>query len=115
MTSNIISINRIQFYSVYIDNAAEHHSLSEQAGRAIYSHIGTNYTIGNAAILLYPASGASDDFAAGVANINLAFTIELPGGGSSGFDLPANRIPDVVHESFLGLREYGLYIAATFN
>lgn len=100
---------------IYIDNADEHQSLADASAGAIYAVQGTVYQTGNSAFLLYIASGATDDFAAGGAGINLAFTWELPGGGSSGFDLPEYRIQTVVEETFAGLRQLGLYADRTWN
>lgn len=67
----------------------------------IYRATRTRYTVGNAAIALYPAYGASDDYAAFV-DVETAFTIELPGGGQYGFDLPAERIQSVMEETWIG-------------
>ena len=46
---------------------------------------------------------------------NLAFTLELTGGGSSGLDFPQDRIFDVVNETFFGYREFALYIGDHYN
>lgn len=74
---------------------------------------GTRYTVGNGAIELYPAYGASDDYAA-FAGAELAATIELPGGGTYGFDLPAERIASVVQETWIGFEELFRFIAETY-
>lgn len=72
------------------------------------------YTVGNSADALYPASGASDDFAAGAAGINYAYTVELSGGGTQGFDLPPAQIVPVSNEIFAGYREYAIWVAENF-
>lgn len=72
---------------------------------------GTNYTVGNSAIALYPAFGASDDYSAFL-GVETSFTFELPGGGRNGFDLPAERLFAVVTETWNGFREVLRYIAA---
>lgn len=58
----------------------------------------------------YPATGASDDFAVGARDVPLGYTIELPGGGIIGFDLPVSEIEPVVNEMFLGFQAYARYL-----
>lgn len=66
--------------------------------------------------ILYLANGASDDHAVAYANANLAYTLELTGGGgSSGFIFPQDRLKDLVEETFLGYRQFGLYIGEHYN
>lgn len=48
------------------------------------------------------------------AGADLAATIELPGGGSYGFNLPAERIAPVVQETWVGFEELFEYIAETY-
>ncbi|XP_052122481.1 zinc carboxypeptidase-like [Frankliniella occidentalis] len=55
---------------------------------------------------LYPAAGGSDDWAKGEADIAKSYTIELHGGGSQGFDLPASRILTSVQQTFEGLKVF---------
>ena len=50
---------------------------------------GVSYQVGSAAKMLYPASGGSDDWAKGGANIKYSYTVELPDTGKFGFLLPA--------------------------
>ena len=50
---------------------------------------GVSYQVGSAAKMLYPASGGSDDWAKGGANIKYSYTVELPDTGKYGFLLPA--------------------------
>lgn len=77
---------------------------------ALYAVNGTPYELGNSAILLYIASGASDDNAA-AEGIELSYTVELPGGGSYGFDIQPYRIPAVVAETIPALLESARYVA----
>ncbi|XP_073839032.1 carboxypeptidase B1-like [Musca autumnalis] len=70
---------------------------------------GTFYTAGSSAHTLYPASGASDDFAYGVANIPVVLCMELPSGGN-GFDPPADRILPLVTETWRGIRAMALEV-----
>lgn len=91
-------------------NEASLNSLGTRVANAIRAGYPSRvYTVGNSATALYPASGASDDFAAGVAGIVHSFTVELTGGGSTGFDLEPERIQQVSNEIFLGYREYAIW------
>ena len=63
---------------------------------------GVSYQVGSAAKMLYPASGGSDDWAKGGANIKYSYTVELPDTGRHGFLLPANKIETVGREAFAG-------------
>lgn len=100
---------------VSIENSDLHEEIGELARTAIYNVDGTAYKLGNAATTLYRSSGNSRDFATGVAGIDMAFTIELPGGGSQGFDIPPQRIRGVVHETFIGFHSIAKSIKATFG
>lgn len=53
---------------------------------------GNSYTVGPSGSLLYPAAGASDDWAKGSLGIKYAYTIELRDSGRFGFILPASQI-----------------------
>lgn len=101
------------FNSVLINNWQQHDYVGRLFANAIYSASGTRYTVGNGAIELYPAYGASDDYAAW-RGIPLSYTFELPGGGQNGFDLPANQLYRVVVETWVGFYQV-LYYAATNN
>lgn len=103
------------FDGVNIDNYLQHREAAKLAADAIYAINGTQYTIANSIEVLYISSGASKDYAAGPGGIDLSLTIELPGGGNSGFDLPPSRIDAVVTETFVGLREFGKYVSATWG
>lgn len=102
-------------FNVYVKNWKEHELVGQRFVDAIRNATGTSYRLGNSADILYTANGASDDHAVAYANANLAFTLELTGGGANGFDFPQDRINDLVKETFLGYREFGLYIGETYN
>ncbi|XP_066585213.1 carboxypeptidase B-like [Prorops nasuta] len=93
-------------------------ALASSVSKAIYSVYGTKYVYGTSANALYPAAGGSDDWAMGRGGVDLAYTIELPGGGSVGFDMPPSQIKRVGYETFQGLKvfhhhvevKYGSYI-----
>ncbi|XP_044732015.1 carboxypeptidase B-like isoform X2 [Chrysoperla carnea] len=72
------------------------------------------YTVGSSTNVLYSAAGGSDDWFKGVAGVNLSYTIELPGGGLSGFDLPPSRIDEVVQETFEMVKVFAGYIQEKF-
>lgn len=96
-----------------INNWQQHDDVGRLYSNAIRSATGTEYTVGNGAIELYPAYGASDDYVA-FRGVPLSFTFELPGGGQSGFDLPANQLYRVVTETWTGFYQVLRY-AATHN
>lgn len=93
------------------DNWEELDNLAKRATEAIRSVSGTEYTVGGSSLALYPAAGASDDWAMGVAKIPIVYTIELPGGGSYGFDLPPSEIQAVVVETFEGFKVLANHIS----
>jgi len=55
------------------------------------------------------AAGGSDDWAKGGADIAQSFTIELPGGGSGGFDMPPSEIEKTVKQVLEGLKVFAKY------
>lgn len=103
------------YTSALPSDAAELQSLGESVDDAIASLFGTRYEIGSSTNVLYAAAGGSDDWAKGVGGIELSYTIELPGGGSVGFDLPPSRITPVVQETWLGVKVYHDYILNKFG
>ncbi|KDR21621.1 Carboxypeptidase B [Zootermopsis nevadensis] len=84
------------YYDMYI--------LAEKGVEALEAVRGTDYLLGTAAELLYTASGASDDWAKGVAGIKYSYTIELPDTGSHGFVLPAHEIEPVGQETWAAVK-----------
>ncbi|XP_064081518.1 carboxypeptidase B1-like [Macrobrachium nipponense] len=75
----------------------------EGMARAIKNNDGTIFSVGTAAKLLYPAAGASDDWAAGELKIPLVYTLELRDEGVGGFILPENLIIPAVTDAWLAL------------
>ncbi|XP_069699626.1 carboxypeptidase B-like isoform X2 [Periplaneta americana] len=73
---------------------------------------GASYTVGGAASTLYPASGGSDDWARGVANIKYTYTIELRDRGYYGFILPAHLIVPVAREALAAVKTISSEITA---
>lgn len=98
----------------YPDDVEELDDLASQMEAAIAEVNGTRYTIGSTYNVLYGAAGISPDWAKGYLGVDLSYTIELPGGGEYGFDLPASRIADVVAETFEGIKIAHSYIENKF-
>ncbi|KAJ8932659.1 hypothetical protein NQ314_014536 [Rhamnusium bicolor] len=96
------------------ENSEELNILGQLFKDAVYAVDGTNYTVGTTANVLYYAAGISVDWARAVAGINLSYTIELPGGGDSGFDPPPTRITPIVLETWEGFKALHGYIQDTF-
>ncbi|XP_011312944.1 carboxypeptidase B [Fopius arisanus] len=82
-----------------------------KAAAAVYKEYGTEYVVGSSTNVLYAAAGGSDDWALAVAGVDLAYTIELPGGR---FDPPASRIVPVGIETFQAFKVFQQYIAEKY-
>lgn len=111
----IYFFNTFIIRSIRVENYQDHIDVGKLARYAIYERHGTYFELGNSAEILYIASGASDDYAIGGANIPMAFTVELPGGGTGGFDIEPERIQEVLIETYPGIREFGKYILLKFG
>lgn len=59
---------------------------------------GKVYQVGASGSLLYPAAGASDDWAKSL-GIKYSYTVEMRDTGYHGFILPADQIPKAAHEA----------------
>lgn len=85
------------------EHAPNHNDLLEigtEAAVALERRYGTKYEVGPIYHTIYPASGASADYAYGVLNISVAFTYELrPANGRAGFELPAEQIIPTCEET----------------
>ncbi|XP_053672395.1 carboxypeptidase B-like [Anopheles nili] len=95
---------------VPVANQAGHIALAELARDAVTAVGGPRYIVGNSAEILYTATGCSDDYAAGVIRAPYAYTLELTGGGSTGFDLPASQIMAVATQTFQIYRTMALNV-----
>lgn len=84
--------------------------MARAGSNAIRAANGTVYTVGSATNVFYAASGASDDYAFAVKKIPISITMELPGGGFLGFDLPVDRIRATVEETWIGIRAMALKV-----
>lgn len=76
---------------------------------------GTNYTIGSSTNVLYAAAGGSDDWMMGVMGVPYTYTVELPGGGKSGFDAPPSVIRNVTEETWEGVKVMAKYIEKKYG
>ncbi|EDV97050.1 carboxypeptidase B [Drosophila grimshawi] len=77
--------------------------VAKAGGDAIEAATGTVYAVGSSTNVLYIAAGASDDYAF-YAGFNISITMELSGGGITGFDPPASKIDEFVTETWIGIR-----------
>lgn len=88
--------------------------VSRAGAEAIRQFSGTKYRIGSSRNVLYAASGLSNDYAFEVMKIPIALTMELPGGGTLGFDPPARSIEKYAKESWEGIKSMAIRIAEKF-
>ncbi|XP_072767295.1 carboxypeptidase B [Anoplolepis gracilipes] len=79
-------------------------NVAKKAINAIAKVHGTHYQLGPVTDLMYPISGASDDWAKGVAGIKYSYTVELRDRGTYGFLLPATQIVPTAREIWAGIR-----------
>lgn len=96
------------------DNWRDIHDVAQSGYEAIKNATGTKYTVGSSTNVLYAAAGGSDDYALGSAGIPISITMELPGGGSTGFDPPASAIRKSVEESWIGIKAMILKAASKY-
>nr|CAD7410564.1 unnamed protein product [Timema cristinae] len=78
--------------------------LARKAVEAIIKTGGPRFEVGSSSNVLSFGAGGADDFAKGRANIKYAYTVEMPGGGPNGFDLPATSLCLHLHSLYQGLR-----------
>ncbi|XP_030081181.1 carboxypeptidase B, partial [Drosophila hydei] len=90
----------------YIDELPDTWEDLDEVGRAggdaIKAATGTIYKVGCSTQLLYPAAGASDDYAFN-AGFPISFTMELPAGGDNYFNPPPEDIDRLVKETWVGI------------
>jgi hypothetical protein len=97
-----------------ISNWQHHNRVGNLWADAIRAQTGKSYQVGNIADILGNAFGASDDHMAGEQLVNLVYTLELTGGGQTGFDFPESEIEGLVKETFWGYRALGLYVSQNY-
>lgn len=85
-------------------------SVGNSMAKAIKKIDGTAYTVGSGAKVLYPAAGASDDWAAGELKIPLVYTLELRDDGAAGFVLPNHLIIPAVNDAWVAIKVLSKYV-----
>ncbi|KAH8302214.1 hypothetical protein KR044_004075 [Drosophila immigrans] len=85
------------------DTVDQLHAVASAGGDAIEAATGTVHEVGSSTNVLYIAAGASDDYTF-YAGFNISITMELSGGGTTGFDPPAISIEEFVVETWIGVR-----------
>ncbi|XP_055704362.1 carboxypeptidase B-like [Phlebotomus papatasi] len=96
--------------NVFPENFRFQHEAGDVFAEALYNVRQTQYRVGNGAGILGISSGTSKDWTYSGPGIPLSYTLELPGGGSNGFDLPATAIEGVITETFAGLRAIAEFV-----
>ena len=85
------------------DNHEESIALAEEVAKEIHTFNGRTYTYGIGARLLEePERGTSSDYAHGVRHIPLAYTVKLPAGGETGYDVSEEQLDGILTESWFG-------------
>lgn len=79
----------------------------QELGLAANAVMKDKYLVGSSSNTLYPSAGSSDDWFMGVANVSLAYTIELPG---SSFIYPPRKILETVIDTFKAIYVFADYI-----
>ncbi|KAF5297197.1 hypothetical protein FQA39_LY12212 [Lamprigera yunnana] len=92
-------------------NSDQLHSLGLAVSSAIVDAGGEEFTVGSSTNEMGPGAGGSDDWAMGVAGINLSYTVEMPG---PDFVIPPDFILPYVTQMFAGVRVYGQYVADNY-
>ncbi|XP_011505295.1 PREDICTED: carboxypeptidase B-like [Ceratosolen solmsi marchali] len=83
--------------------------VADKAENKLSQKRGTHYEIGSSTNVLYAAAGGSDDWAMGVAGIELAYTMELPS-QRYGFAAPRSEIIPVGQETFEAIKIFAKYV-----
>uniref|UniRef100_U5EVJ7 Putative carboxypeptidase b n=1 Tax=Corethrella appendiculata TaxID=1370023 RepID=U5EVJ7_9DIPT len=86
------------------ETVADLDEVSQAGAAAIRKATGTKYQVGTSTNVLYAAAGGSDNYAFAVNKVPISITMELPGGGTSGFNPPPSKIEHIVTESWTGIR-----------
>lgn len=93
-------------YRILVDNWKEHQNVGDRFARAVAAKTQTIYEVGNAAEIMYPVTGSSDDYAY-AKGVNLSFTLEINGFEPEGFHPTPEQLHSIVVETFAGLAELG--------
>lgn len=86
--------------------------LASLVANKIYSVNGRRYQVGRGALLLKtPESGTSSDYAYGAKGIPIAYTVKLPGGRKSVFEVPESELNAILTESFEGFLQVVKFVS----
>ncbi|XP_055532026.1 carboxypeptidase B-like [Wyeomyia smithii] len=96
------------------DGWREIDEVAQAGAAAIKKATGSRYTVGSSTNVLYAAAGGSDDWAFAEAKVPISIIMELPGGGSQGFNPPASAIERSVKESWIGIKAMALKVAQKY-
>lgn len=78
-------------------------------GDNVRSQTGARFLTGSYSNLIQPTDGTSMDYAVGVDNIPLAYTLFTPPSGEFGWDVPAWRIQPVADQMFFAIERFARY------
>lgn len=98
---NILYPWRFSTYSTSNDKVF--FAVARAGAYAIYLHSGRKYRVGNFGKMRPISGGGSMDYAYAVCDAKIAITLELPGGGCTGFDPPPNSIRQYVKEAWMAI------------
>lgn len=85
--------------------------LGQNFATAIRESHQTIYRVGPGARLMTPEFGTSSDYAFGEAKVSVAFTIKLPRGGATGFEVPEEDLDQILTETWNGFLRLATLIA----
>ncbi|XP_058834630.1 carboxypeptidase B-like [Topomyia yanbarensis] len=92
-------------------NAAEHSTVAQMVARTMMGQHGYIYTYGPAGMLLPVESGTVTDFVSGTYTPQYTFVLETRGGTDNEYELPEDKLSEVLYETAAGLKVLGEYVA----
>ncbi|XP_072274757.1 carboxypeptidase O-like [Pyxicephalus adspersus] len=120
LKSNVLVYLTIHSYSQlvllpygYTNQPSENHDEMEKVAKEAVAKMrlvhGSDYHAGSTAVILYPTSGSSGDWAADM-GIKFSYTYELRDEGEFGFLLPPDQIQPTCEETFISIKSIFEYI-----
>lgn len=103
------------YAAVDTDDVVELAALAQSSADALEAVYGTVYSVGGSGTILYPAAGASDDYAKGVGNIKYSYTVELRDTGRYGFELPPDQIIPTGIETLAAFENIMYFVRDTYG
>ncbi|XP_058456747.1 carboxypeptidase B1-like [Malaya genurostris] len=89
----------------------DHNTVAQMVARAMMGENGYIYTYGAAGIQLPVESGTVSDYVAGTFEHEYTFVLETRGGTDNEYELPADKLSEVLYETAAGLKVLGEYVA----